>query len=403
MFTNGAASPTSAIPKWLILLGELTAVAPLSIDMYLPSFPVVMADLAAPAGTVEYTLSTFFIGLTLGQLFYGPLSDRFGRKPPLRFGFALYALASIGCAFAQNVEMLGLCRFLQGLGGCAGIVIPNAIIRDRTNARDAARAFSMLMMVMGLAPILAPLIGGQLLAFWGWRSIFFVLALFGGLSFVAIDRFLMESHDTSNEPPLRLSTAIRNYMILMSNRGFMGYVLAGGLTTAGMFAYIAGSPFILMKMYAISPQQYGLFFGVNALGLIASSQINVRVLAKMPATQILRRALWVPPFVGLSLLFACFSGAESLTWFALAFFLFVSSIGWITPNAIGSALATHGQMAGTAAAFASAFQYLLATLAGAAVGFLHDGTGRPLALVMASCGIGAWLFHRILVQKPLLK
>jgi len=192
-------------------------------------------------------------------------------------------------------------------------------------------------------------------------------------------------------------------MILMSNRGFMGYVLAGGLTTAGMFAYIAGSPFILMKMYAISPQQYGLFFGVNALGLIASSQINVRVLAKMPATQILRRALWVPPFVGLSLLFACFSGAESLTWFALAFFLFVSSIGWITPNAIGSALATHGQMAGTAAAFASAFQYLLATLAGAAVGFLHDGTGRPLALVMASCGIGAWLFHRILVQKPLLK
>lgn len=389
---------SNAMPGWLVLLGILTAVAPLSIDMYLPSFPQVQQTLGGSSGHVEFTLASFFIGLTLGQLFYGPLSDRFGRKPLLYVGFLLYTLASIGCAMADNIAMLTTWRFIQGMGGCAGIIIPSAIVRDRTSARESAKAFSLLMLVMGLAPILAPLLGGGLLTWWGWRSIFLVLAAFGSLCLIGITLGLSETHDTTQEPPLRLMTVLGNYAHLCSNRTFLGYALGGGLAMSGMFAYIAGSPLVLINLYGIAPHHYGWFFGINAIGLIASSQLNARMLRKYPATTLLRWALWVPLIVGIGLAVLAFSGWISLPWFVLGFFCFVSSLGWIIPNATASALATHGQMAGTAAALASALQFFFATLAGALVGLLHDGTGRPLAGMMALCGIGAWSCHRWLIN-----
>jgi DHA1 family bicyclomycin/chloramphenicol resistance-like MFS transporter len=381
---------------WLVQLGALTAVAPLSIDMYLPSFPAVEKALAAPQGSMELTLSAFFIGLTLGQLAYGPISDRFGRRAPLLFGFALFTLASIGCAFADNVTTLWICRFLQGMGGCAGISIPAAIVRDRLAARDSARAFSRLMLVMGVAPILAPLIGGFVLTAFGWRAIFLVLALFGVGSLVSIF-YMTESHDTVHSEPLRLGTVLRNYAFLLSNRSYLGFVLAGGLSMAGMFAYIAGSPFVLIDLYGVKPEHYGWFFGANAFGLILSSQLNARILATTPATSILRYSLFVPPLAGLALAGLALSGLISLPYFVVGFFCFVASIGWITPNSMASALATHGQMAGAAAALASALQFFFATIAGGLVGGFHDGTGRPLALVMALCGCCAFLGHRLLV------
>ncbi|RTL47332.1 MAG: Bcr/CflA family multidrug efflux MFS transporter [Rhodocyclaceae bacterium] len=385
-------------PGWLVLLGTLTAVAPLSIDMYLPSFSQVEHALGSAGGRMEFTLASFFIGLMLGQLFYGPVSDRFGRKPPLYLGFALYTAASVGCALADSIPALTAWRFLQGLGGCAGIIIPSAMVRDRTTARESARAFSLLMLVMGLAPILAPLVGGGLLALWGWRAIFAILAGFGALCLIAVSFGLAESHDTTHEPPLRLGTVLRNYGQLFASRAFLGYTLGGGLSMAGMFAYIAGSPFVLIDLYGIPPQHYGWFFGANAFGLIASSQLNARLLQKFPATTLLRWALWVPPIVGLGLAVLAFSGMISLAWFVVGFFCFVSSIGWIIPNATAAALATHGQMAGTAAALSSAVQFLFATIAGALVGILHDGSGRPLAGIMALCGLGAWACHRLLVR-----
>jgi DHA1 family bicyclomycin/chloramphenicol resistance-like MFS transporter len=384
-------------PGWLILLGVLTAIGPLSIDMYLPSFPLIEHSLGGHPGSVELTLASFFIGLTLGQLSYGPLSDRFGRKKPLYVGLVIYTIASIGAALADSIPMLTLWRFLQGMGGCAGIIIPSAIVRDRSTARESARAFSLLMLVMGLAPILAPLIGGGLLTLGGWRSIFCVLALFGAGCLIAIHLGLAESHDTRHEPPLKLRTVLGNYLHLMRNKAFLGYALGGGLAMSGMFAYIAGSPFVLIELYDIPPQNYGWFFGANAFGLIASSQINARLLKKLPATTLLRRALWVPAVAGITLAGLAFSGLISLPWFVFGFFCFVSSLGCIIPNAMASALATHGQQAGTAAALASALQFFFATLAGALVGLLHDGTGRPLAAIMALCGVGAWLCHRLLV------
>lgn len=385
-------------PSWLILLGALTAVAPLSIDMYLPSFPQIERSLVGNPGSVELTLASFFIGLTLGQLFYGPLSDRFGRKKPLYIGFAIYTLASLGAAMADSISILILWRFLQGMGGCAGIIIPSAIVRDRTTARESARAFSLLMLVMGLAPILAPLIGGQIMLLCGWRGIFYVLALFGISCLAAIKLGLAESHNIDHEPPLNLRKVLSNYFHLLKNKAFLGYALAGGLAMSGMFAYIAGSPFVLIDLYHIPAEKFGFFFGVNAFGLIASSQINARLLKKFSATSILRTALWIPSITGFSLALLAFNNWISLPIFIAGFFCFVSSIGFIIPNAMASALATHGQQAGTAAALASALQFFFATLAGTLVGLLNDGTGRPLATIMAICGIGAWVCHRRLVR-----
>lgn len=384
--------------RWIVILGFLTAVAPLSIDLYLPSFPQMEKDLRAPGGSIEFSLATFFIGLTLGQLVYGPLSDRFGRKPLLYVGFALYTLASIGCTFADNVTSLCVWRFVQAMGGCAGIVIPNAIVRDRMGARDAARVFSLLMLVMGLAPILAPIVGGWLLEAFGWRSNFAVLIGFGILCLAAIALGLDESHDTTHEPPLRLGTVAGNYAMLLRNRSYLGFVFSGGLVQAGMFAYIAGSPFVLINLHGVSPQHYGWFFGANAFGLIASSQLNAWMLKRQAPTTLLRRALWIPLLSGLGMTVLAFAGWISLTWFALGFFLFVASVGWVGPNANASAMATHGQMAGTAAAFNGAMAFLCATLAGGLVGLLHNGTGQPLALVMCLCGLSAWLSHRLLVH-----
>jgi DHA1 family bicyclomycin/chloramphenicol resistance-like MFS transporter len=387
------------VPGWLVILGILTAIGPLSIDMYLPAFPQILAALGGQPGSVEFTLASYFIGLTAGQLFYGPLSDRFGRKPLLYVGFSLYALASVGSALADSIPVLTALRFIQGMGGCAGTTLPAAIVRDRSGARESAQAFSKLLLVMGVAPIIAPLFGGFLLRTFDWRAIFVTLAGFGALCLLLIRVGLAESHDTRHEPPLRLGRVLRNYAFLLRNRTYLGYALGGGLVMSGMFAYIAGSPFVLIDLYHIAPQDYGWYFGANAFGLIASSQINARVLRKVPATTVLRRALVVPPLVGITLVALAWSGLISLPWVLAGFFLFVSSIGWITPNAIASALATHGQMAGTAAALSSAMQFLVATLAGSLVGLLHDGTARPLVTVMAVCGCGAFLCHRLLVKQ----
>jgi len=386
------------IPGWLVLLGILTAVAPITTDMYLPGFPEMESTLGSSSGTAEFTLASFFIGVTLGQLFYGPVSDRFGRKSSLYFGFTLYTLASIGCVLSTNFESFTLFRFLQGMGGCAGIVISRAIVRDRTSARDTARAFSLLMLVMGVAPILAPMMGGWFLTLWGWRSIFIALVVFGVLSLCGIFFMLTESHDISHEEPLKLSSVLKKYSYLMRNRAFLGYTFATAFSMAGMFAYIAGSPFVFIELYGIQPQHYGWIFGFNALGLIVSSQLNARLLRIYPATTILRHALQIPVIVGISLVCLALVDKISLPFLIVGFFIFVSSVGWISPNATASALATHGQMAGTASALVGAFQYFFATIAGFLVGALHNHSAMPIILVMALCASAGWIFHRTLVR-----
>lgn len=382
---------------WIWLLGALTALAPLSIDMYLPAFPAIEGGLSGAPGSVEFTLATYFIGMAIGQLFYGPLSDRFGRKPPLYIGLWLYLLASLACMLSSSVEQLAAWRFLQALGGCAGGVIARAIVRDRCGAHEAARVFSLLILVMGLAPILAPMLGGYLLALAGWRALFGVLAAFSALCLVCVYFGLRESHDISREPPLSLAGVLSNYAALFRNRGFVGYSLCGGLVMAGMFGYIAGSPFVLMQLGGLSPSQFAWVFGGNALGFVLVSQINARLLKWAAPTQILRRAVWLPAVVG-----TCLAGLALIDRLELhvllpGLFLFVSSVGCINPNASAAALATHGQLAGTASALMGALQFGLAMVFGAAVSVWHDGTALPLSVVLGACGIGALLAHRFVL------
>ncbi len=379
---------------WLLLLGSLIAIGPLSIDMYLPAFPVMAADLGAEPGTVELTLASFFVGLALGQLFYGPFSDRFGRRPPLLVGLAVFTLASLGCALAGNVETLAAWRFLAALGGCAGMVITRAVVRDRCTAREAARAFSMLILVMGLAPILAPLLGGWVVTHLGWRAIFHLLAGFGALAFLAVWLGLPETHDTRHEPPLRLGPVLADYASLLASPSFLGYTLVGGLAFAGMFAYIAGSPFVLIQLHGLPTDAFGWVFGANALGFVLLSQINARLLKTRPLTAILARGVALPALAGLGLALCALAGWLPLPLVLAGFFLYVASLGFIGPNAAAAALATHGQMAGKASALMGSLQFALATLTGSLVGFWHDGSGLPLMVIMALGGGGAWLAHR---------
>ncbi|MCB5186870.1 Bcr/CflA family multidrug efflux MFS transporter [Methylobacillus caricis] len=396
-----SSSSISLLSGWLLLLGALTGLAPLSIDMYLPGFPAIEKSLLARAGSAELTLASYFIGLALGQLFYGPFSDRFGRRRPLMVGLVIYIAASVGCAFAGSIPELIFWRFLQALGGCAGMVVTMAIIRDRCSANDAARALSMLILIMGIAPILAPLVGGWIVTTLDWRALFITLAVAGTLGLLAVYFRLEETHDTSKEPPLVFSQVLLNYGRLLVDRKFIGYTLSGGLARAGMFAYIAGSPFVFIEYYQIPAQHYGWIFGSNAAGLILFSQINAWRLKNHDVTVLLSRALWLPAAIGVLLLISSLTGHITLPLLLVGIFCFVASIGYIGPNSSAATLATHGQNAGTASALMGSLQFCLATIAGFMVNLLHDGTTFPMAMVMAGCGIGAWGMHRWLIVKKI--
>jgi MFS transporter, DHA1 family, multidrug resistance protein len=394
----GSGLEAGRFPGWLLILGALTAIGPLSIDMYLPAFAAIEHGLAAPAGSVELTLAGFFIGMACGQLIWGPLSDRFGRKPPLYAGLILFALASLACAMTDDIGMFTFWRVLQALGGSAGMVIARAVVRDRCGARESARAFSSLILVMGLAPILAPIIGGWIVTALDWRAIFLVLLAFALACLAAIRFGLPESHGIAHEPPLNARRIADDYASLFRSRAFLGYTLSGGLAMAGMFAYIAGSPFVLISLGGIAPENFGWAFGINALGFIVASQLNAHGLKRIAPTRMLRRALWLPAAAGVTLLGLTLSGQTGLPLTLSCLFIYVASLGFIAPNSSAAALAGFGQRAGTASALMGALQFGLATCTGIGISLLHDGSAYPLAVLLALCGVGAWLLHRWLIH-----
>ncbi len=276
-----------------VAFGVVTAVGSLSIDMYLPSFPAIATDLQTDAGAVQRTLSMFFIGFALGQLVYGPLSDRFGRRPPLLAGMALYVVASLICAFASNIHALQWGRLLQALGGCAGMIIPRAAVRDRCDPRSAARALSLIVLVVGAAPILAPQLGSWILIWFNWRVIFAVLGCFGVGCLIAIYFGMEETVERTAAARLNFRSIFHNYRELLYDRQFLTFSLCGGFGSAAMFAYIAGSPFVLMDIYHASTHFYGWIFGANAIGLVLGAQINARLLAYYQPRTILTRAIYL--------------------------------------------------------------------------------------------------------------
>ncbi|RKH61541.1 multidrug effflux MFS transporter [Corallococcus aberystwythensis] len=368
-------------PGLILLLGALIGFGPLSIDMYLPAFPAIGESLHATAGEVERTLATFFAGLAVGQLFSGPVSDRFGRTKPLYVGLVLYVLGSIGCASAPSAEVLAACRFVQALGGSVGMVTTRAVVRDLHSGAAAARMMSRLVLVMGLAPILAPLLGGWVLRAAGWRAIFGSHAVIGlialGAAFAILPETAPPKSGASHSKPFQAMWSITKAP------DFLGPALAAALAQAGMFAYIGGSPFVFITLHDVKPEHFGWFFGANAAGLVAVSQLNHWLLARSSPEQVLKQAVRIAALAGLALVTVASTGFGGLWGIALSLFVFVSSLGAITPNATALAMEQHAKQAGIASAVLGALQFMLAAGASAAVSASHDGTARPMALGVA--------------------
>ena len=377
------ANARTARRAWTVfVLGALTAFAPMSIDMYLPAFAQIGRELHASAHALQLSLVVYFVGLALGQAAWGSLSDRYGRLRPLRAGIVLYIVASLGCASASRIDVLLACRALRGLAGCAGIVLARSMVRDRYAGDAVARVFSRLALVLGVAPILAPLAGGWLVAHGGWRWVFGALAGFGLLCLAAVATL-----DETLPPALRrrqtLRDAIASYDTLRRDRVFMRHAAVAAVTQAGMFAYILASPAVLIGLYGVTPQHFGLYFGANAAGLIVASQINHALLPRYGMARLLAFGVLALAAAAALLLLAAALGG--LPWLLPPLFAFVAMLGFCMPNAMALALSAQGRRAGTAAALIGSLQYWFAACAGGLVALLPAGTALPMALVMAAC------------------
>lgn len=372
-----------------LVLGSVTALGPLSIDMYLPGLPTLEVDLAASHGSVQNTLAAYFLGMAIGQLFYGPLSDRSGRKLPLAAGLILYLLASAGCALASSVESLIALRFVQALGGCAGMVIARAAIRDLYVGAEAARMFSAMVLVMGLAPILAPLAGGYVLVHGGWRMIFWLLVGFGALALAATLAALPETLALATRRTGSLGDALSRMGGVARDARFLAPAMLLALPFAAVFAYISCAPFVLIQYFGVRAETFGWFFGANALGLIAGSQLNARLLRRATSAVILRWAIRVQAGMALVLFAVATSGAGGLAGVVAPLFFVVASIGFIAPNASAITMTPFGADAGTASALLGTGQALAGALASAAVGFIPGAGALPMAAVIVACTVSA--------------
>lgn len=374
--------------RTILILGALSAFGPLAIDFYLPGFPAMALAFATDEKHVQLTLASYFLGLSIGQLAYGPIADRFGRRIPLLVGVGLFTLSSLACAFAPNLDWLIAARFIQALGGCAGMVLSRAIVSDKCNAVESAKVFSQLMLVMGLAPILAPMLGGLLVNLYGWQSIFLVLTVFSALCLLAVALGLPESMPAAH-PRHPLAGALGQYRRLLADPVFLGHALTGGIAIAGMFAYIAGSPFVFIKLYGVPPEHYGWLFGTNAAGFILVAQVNARMLGKFGPAFLLSRAVWVYLAAALVILGIAGLHTQALWPLLIPLFICIASLGCIIPNASACAMSGQWARAGSASALLGCLQFSVAAGAAALVGVLHDGSAIPMAMVISLCGVFA--------------
>lgn len=380
--------PAPAKPRTLrnaLILGSLTAFAPLSIDMYLPALPHMAGDLHTADVTLQLTLTAFIIGLAVGQLVIGPISDGIGRRRPLLAGLALYAVSSVLCALSPSVELLIAARALQAIGAAAGIVIARAIVRDLYSGTAMTKFFSMLMLVSGLAPVLAPVVGGQILRLTSWRGVFVVLTVFGALLLLATVLALPEPLPPERRSPNRLVATLRGYAKLLADRSFFGYALAAALTFASLFAYISASSFVLQDLYGLSPQEFSLVFGANGVGIVLAGQLNGRLVGRFPERALLAAGLIASAVGGLGVLAAAVFSLP-LAGLLVPLVLLVASIGMVMPNASSLAMAEHPHNAGAASALLGVLQFVIGGLATPLVGIGGASSAIPMGLVMACFG-----------------
>ena len=385
-----------AYPNWLpVLLGFLTAVGPLSTDMYLPAFPAIEASLGGRPGTAQITLATWFAGLAIGQVTQGSLSDRYGRRMPLIVGTLIYSVANAGCALAPDIWTLSGLRFIAAFGGSASMVIPRAMVRDLADGHAAARLMSRLMLVMGAAPILAPTLGGFVLGFASWHAIFWLTFAYGGLCCLLVIGALPDTLPRERRLRLGFVSTLGRFAGVLRDRVFLGYALTGGFGMFGMFAYIGGSSPVFIQHFGFSPAQYGMLFGCSAAMFILSSQLNPHLILRFGAARVLRAALAMFMAAGLTLVALSFAGAGGPAGIVVPVMLSMGSMGLVMPNAAVGALSRHAAHAGSASALMGTIQFTLAALSGIMVGVLTDGTPRPMAAMVLAGAIGAFAADRL--------
>ncbi|MCR5876337.1 multidrug effflux MFS transporter [Phenylobacterium sp. J426] len=381
------AKPPSASPAatpWglVVMLGALTGMGPLAIDMYLPSLPAIAEGLSATSGQAQATVSAFLAGMAIGQFFYGPAADRFGRRPAILVGVVIFLVASVGCALATSPAQLLLGRFVQALGACAGGVVSRAVVRDQFDHRDTARVLSLLMLVMGLAPILAPLLGGLLLTFGGWRLNFWFMAVFGALLAVAAVLRLRETRTEETTLQAQSESPLQAYGALLRQPRLIGYALAGALNGATLFTYIASSPELLIETYGFSPQAFGWIFGLNAVGIIGANQVNRWLLRTRTPDQVLSVVSVAAFAFAIALMVAALTGLGERWTVLPLLFLVLASYGLMGGNTTAGALSIDPRRAGSTSALLGGLSFGAGALASNLAGVFHDGTPRPMAIVM---------------------
>ena len=374
----------------ILILGFLSAIAPFSIDMYLPGFPAIAKDLDTSIEMVSYSLSSFFIGVCIGQVLCGPLLDRFGRKMPLYAGLLLYIVATIGCVFTKSVEILIVLRFLQAIGGCVGMVAPRAIIRDMFHVDESAKIFSYLILILGVSPIIAPTAGSYIITHFGWHAIFILLTIIAVLLFVAVAVWLPESKQPDPSFSLQPKPILDSFWIVLKQPQFFTYAVTGAISSAGLFAYLAGSPYVFMKLFGTTEQQYGGIFALIAAGLITSSQLNNLFLKKFSSQQIVKAALTIQTIAGLLLFVGTAAGWLNLYSTIALIFLYLSCQGFNFPNTSALSMAPFSKHAGSASALMGAVQMGFGALSSAVVGLFNPHSAMPLTGVMAACVLLAW-------------
>ncbi|MFC3676177.1 Bcr/CflA family multidrug efflux MFS transporter [Ferrovibrio xuzhouensis] len=388
---------TRSVPLIIVTLGALSAFTPLAVDMYLPALPALAEDFAADAGQVQLTLSVFMAGMAGGQLLYGPVSDRFGRKLPLLAGALLFVAASLGCALAPGLDALIGLRLLQALGGCAGVVIARAMVRDLFAPQEAARVFSLLMLVTGIAPIVAPLIGGYLLTWFGWPSIFVMLAGTGALALVAAQISLPETRPAGGR--LTLGSALRSYGLLFTDRNYVGFALSNGLSMGSLFTYIAGSPFVFISLFGLPAEQFGWLFGANACAILMAAQVNRRLLRRYGAASLLTAGSAIAAVAALVLVVFAAGGA-GIWGIAPPLTVVVAMTGMVLPNGVACAMASQGERAGSAAALLGSLQYLCGGTAVTLLGLWPAGSAVPMATTMAACAVTGFTTRLLVTRRP---
>lgn len=400
--TSNTASPQHDASKLgfllFVVLGAIGALTPLAIDMYLPAMPAIARDLGASAGAVQITLTAYTAGFAIGQLLHGPLADSYGRRPVMLCGILLFAIASMVSATTDGIDALTMIRAAQGFAGAAAAVVIQAVVRDMFDREDFARAMSFVTLVVTLAPLLAPMIGGHLAVWFGWRSIFWALAIFSAVVIAMVFWKIPETLSAENRQLLHFKSTIKNYVQLCRNSEAMGLIFAGAFSFSGMFAFLTAGSFVYIDIYGVTPNEFGYLFGLNIVAMIAMTSLNGRVVKKVGSHAMLRFGLFVQLLAGIGLFVGWLMGVG--LWGTVPFVvLFVGSISTIGSNSMGLLLSGYPRMAGTASSLAGTLRFGTGSLVGALVAAMPGDVTWPMVFVMAGCSVLSASFYWILGRK----